>query len=501
MPKTPPLRIRAGNMARTNPDGEYVLYWMVALRRLGWNFALQRAVELAESLDRPLMILEALRVAYPWASDRLHRFALDGMAEHAGLLTGARPFYYPYVEPEAGAGKGLLHDLGSRACVVVSDDYPAFFLPRMLGRAGEILPVRLELVDSNGLLPLRAADRAFTTAYSFRRFLHQTLPDHLMASPDPGPLEDPCFPELASLPETILRKWPAAGREQLAADDFIAALPIDHDVPPAPTSGGSGAARQRLSEFLDRDLDRYAEARNHPDLEATSRLSPYLHWGHVSVHEVFRAVAERERWSPARLSQRADGRRSGWWGMGQNAESFLDELVTWRELSYNTSATLPDYERYDSLPEWSRETLAEHEADPRPEVYTLDEFEEAKTHDPLWNAGQRELLVEGRIHNYLRMLWGKKILEWTRTPRKALDVMIELNNKYALDGRDPNSYGGIFWTLGRYDRGWPERAVYGKVRSMTSESTRRKVSVDEYLKRYGPGASGGEGHQAALDLA
>ncbi len=492
MTPTPPMRIRAANGAPVNPGGEYVLYWMVAFRRLGSNFALQRAVELGLSLDRPLVILEALRVGYRWASDRLHRFALDGMAEHARLLKDtARPLYYPYVEPEAGSGKGLVHALGSRACIVVSDDTPAFFLPRMLARAGQILPVRLELVDSNGLLPLRATSRAFTTAYSFRQFLQRTLPDHLVAVPTARPLEDARLPELASLPEAVVRRWPAAAAERLAAEELVAGLPIDHRVLPASARGGSGAARVRLAEFLDRDLDRYAEARNHPDLEATSRLSPYLHWGHLSVHEVFSAVSERERWSPGRLSQRTDGRRQGWWGMGPNAEAFLDELVTWRELSCNSSVMLPGYERYESLPEWAQRTLADHEADRRPAIYDLDDFENARTHDELWNAAQRELLLEGRIHNYLRMLWGKKILEWTQTPREALDVMVELNNKYALDGRDPNSYGGIFWTLGRYDRGWPERPVYGKVRSMTSESTRRKVRVDDYLERFGAGGPGG----------
>ncbi|HSG47394.1 MAG TPA: hypothetical protein VLA43_06270, partial [Longimicrobiales bacterium] len=144
-----------------------------------------------------------------------------------------------------------------------------------------------------------------------------------------------------------------------------------------------------------------------------------------------------------------------------------------------------DYGQYDTLPDWALETLDEHSSDPRSHVYTLEEFEEARTHDALWNAAQRQLRVEGVIHNYLRMLWGKKILEWTDHPRTALDVMVELNNKYAVDGRDPNSWSGIFWVLGRFDRGWPEREVFGKVRSMTSASTRRKVDLDRYLARWG----------------
>ena len=172
--------------------------------------------------------------------------------------------------------------------------------------------------------------------------------------------------------------------------------------------------------------------------------------------------------------------------MSGPAESFLDELVTWRELGFNMTSQRSDYDRFESLPEWAQTTLAEHERDRRPHRYSLDEFEEARTHDDLWNAAQVQLVLEGRIHNYLRMLWGKKILHWSESPRAALDIMVELNNKYAVDGRDPNSYSGIFWVLGRYDRAWgPEREVFGKIRYMSSANTRRKLRVDEYIERWG----------------
>jgi deoxyribodipyrimidine photo-lyase len=172
--------------------------------------------------------------------------------------------------------------------------------------------------------------------------------------------------------------------------------------------------------------------------------------------------------------------------MSPEAEAFLDQLVTWRELGFHTCAHRADFGDYASLPEWATATLAKHERDPREHVYALEEFAAAATHDLLWNAAQRQLLREGVIHNYLRMLWGKKILEWTATPREALAVMIELNNRYAVDGRDPNSYAGIFWVLGRYDRPWgPERPVFGTVRYMSSENTARKHPVREYLRKYG----------------
>ena len=172
--------------------------------------------------------------------------------------------------------------------------------------------------------------------------------------------------------------------------------------------------------------------------------------------------------------------------MSQPAEAFLDELVTWRELGYVFCFHRPDYERFESLPDWARATLAEHASDPRPHVYSLDDLLHARTHDRIWNAAQTQLLREGTIHNYLRMLWGKKILEWSATPELALAHLIELNNRFALDGRNPNSYSGIFWTLGRFDRPWPERKVFGTIRCMTSDSTARKLDLDSYLSRFTP---------------
>jgi deoxyribodipyrimidine photo-lyase len=185
------------------------------------------------------------------------------------------------------------------------------------------------------------------------------------------------------------------------------------------------------------------------------------------------------------LSSEARGKRSGWWGLSESAEGFLDQLVTWRELGFNMCWQRDDYEDYESLPDWALKTLGEHSGDPRPHLYTVKELESAETHDPLWNAAQVQLVREGRIHNYLRMLWGKKILEWSESPLMALEAMIELNNKFAVDGRDPNSTSGIFWILGRYDRAWgPERPIFGKVRYMSSENTARKLRVEEYVRRY-----------------
>jgi len=191
-------------------------------------------------------------------------------------------------------------------------------------------------------------------------------------------------------------------------------------------------------------------------------------------------------WQLEQISDKPTGSREGWWNASPFVEAFLDEFITWRELGYNMCWQRPDYDRYESLPEWAQKTLRDHERDLREHSYTLKQFEHSQTHDELWNSAQRQLVLEGRIHNYLRILWGKKILHWTPDARTALAVMIELNNKYALDGRNPNSYSGIFWVLGRYDRAWePEREIYGKIRYMTSNNTARKVRLKQYLKKYG----------------
>ena len=180
-----------------------------------------------------------------------------------------------------------------------------------------------------------------------------------------------------------------------------------------------------------------------------------------------------------------NGKIQGYWNVGIDGEAFLDQLLTWREIGFNMCWRESEYDRFESLPAWAKNTLNEHSKDARQYVYSLAQFENADTHDELWNAAQRQLVREGRIHNYLRMLWGKKILQWTASPQDALHIMIELNNKYALDGRDPNSYSGIFWVLGRYDRAWgPERPIFGKIRYMTSESTRSKYHVKQYIQQY-----------------
>jgi len=483
----PALRVRAVNDRPVAADGRYVLYWMTGARRTRWNHALDRAVEVAHDLGKPLLVLEALRCGYAWASPRLHAFVLQGMNDNAAACARAGVTYLPYVEPRADAGKGLLAALAAPACAVVTDDVPCFFLPRMLAAAATQVPVRLEAVDANGVLPLAATAKAFPTAYAFRRFLQRELPAHLAAPPRAAPLARAGRLAGAVVPRAVLERWPRAGRALLAArPEALAALPLDATVGPVATRGGATAAEEALTTFLARRLARYGE-RNQPDADAASGLSPWLHFGHVASHEVVARVLARERVDAADLTPGGNGAREGWWGASAAAEGFLDQVVTWRELGAVFCRHRPhDYDRYASLPPWAQATLGAHARDARPVVYDLATLDAARTHDEVWNAAQRELVRTGRMHNYLRMLWGKKVLEWSPTPEEALETLLHLNNRYALDGRDPNSYAGIFWTFGRFDRPWaPEREIFGTIRYMSSANTKRKLALKAYLARFG----------------
>ena len=486
----PDLRIRAANDLATRADGGFVLYWMIAARRRLANFGLQRAVELGCELGKPVLVLEALRCDYRWASDRLHAFVVQGMADNLVEFGDAGVTYHAYVEPEPGAGDGLLEALGAEACAVVTDDFPCFFLPRMVAAAAARVPVRMEAVDSNGLLPMRAADKVFSRAFDFRRFLQKALAPHLSHFPVGDSLRGYDL-GAAALPAGVAERWPAADEGLLTGDvEELAVLPIDHEVGPGVLHGGPRAAGKALRAFLTERIDRYGAERSHPDSDSPSGLSPYLHFGHISAHQVFAGLAQREEWTRERIVDTKKGQR-GWYGMGEAAEAFLDELVTWRELGFNFTSQRDDYDQYESLPEWARKSLEKHAPDARSHVYSLDEFAEGETHDRVWNAAQRQLRETGVMQNYLRMLWGKKVLEWSRTPQEAMAILIELNNRYALDGRNPNSYSGISWVLGRYDRPWaPERDVYGVIRYMSSDNTVRKLKMKGYLAEWAAGESG-----------
>jgi len=481
----PPIRHSHANHHPVREEGDFVLYWMIAARRTQYNFALQHAVDRAKQFNKPLLVFEPLRVRYQWASDRMHRFIIEGMRDNADSLADKAVTYYPYVEPTPGAGTPLLHQLAKKACTVITDEYPCFFLPTMIDAVKDRLPARLELVDGSCVMPLRQPDRTFTVAHSYRRWMQKNILDVLLEMPKKDPLLRIKLPVLESLRASISKRWPAANLKKLLAAGGLDSLPIDHSVSPCEIEGGSKAAAKRLKHFINHDLQRYHDDRNHPNEDATTGLSPHLHFGHISAHEIVLETLDDQDWTPDQASP-ANGKNHGFWNTNEPAEAFLDQVLTWREMGFNRTFRDPDgYDKLETLPQWALRSLMKHQSDKRPVIYSLEQFERAETDDPIWNAAQREIVRTGVMHNYMRMLWGKKILHWSSSPSDALEIMIELNNKYGLDGRDPNSYNGIFWVLGRFDRAWgPERPVFGSVRYMTSDSAKRKLRMDEYLKRF-----------------
>jgi deoxyribodipyrimidine photo-lyase len=489
LPAVAPARLRIVRDDPVHEDRDYVLYWMIAQRRTRWNHALQHAVRHAQRLHKPLVILEPLDVDYRWASERFHAFVIRGMRDNQARCEAAGVAYHPWVGREPGDGQGLLQTLADRACLVVADDHPAFRWPTLLLRASQALDdVRLEAVEGVSVLPLNAADKTYKRAVDYRRFVHKHIGEHLDDLPVAEPL-DADLPGPAELPARVGRAWPAADPAALLAPDGLAGLPIDHDITEVEDKpGGPEAGEARLDAFLRHRLSEYTD-RNHPDADAASGLSPWLHFGHVSAAEAFHQIVTHEGWSPEDMDRDRFAKQEGAWGMSAGAEGFLEELLTWRELGHSVAWRQPvKHATYDGLPGWARETLEEHADDPREHDYSVEELARAETSDPIWNAAQRELRATGVVQNYLRMLWGKRVLAWRPTPRDAFDTLVELNNRYALDGRDANSYSGIAWVFGRYDRAWgPERPIYGKVRYMTSDSTRRKLRLSDYLERWGDG--------------
>ena len=476
----PTERLATANSAPIRGDGDFVLYWMIAHRRPHWNHALERAVERARELKRPLVICEYVRSGHQWSCDRLHRLMIEGMAVNRAAFARTRAHYLPIVEESRGAGAAVLRALVARACCVVTDEFPTYVHPRMVANLAAEAPCLVETVDANGLLPLRATAAAHLRAVDFRRTLQKTLAPHLARFPLPNPLAGVALPRLAA------DALPAGADLDALLAGGISQLPIDHRVSAVALRGGFVAAGAQLAGFLDERLGRYGEGRNQLIGGAASGLSPWLHLGHLSAHELVQAVWQRYDWTPDRLAAKATAAKEGWWGLPPAAEAFLDQITTWRELGHHFAFHRADHAEFTSLPAWALKTFDEHRADRRTHLYTLDQLEAAQTHDELWNAAQRQLRGEGLIHNYLRMLWGKKVIEWSASPEAAWAALDHLNNRWAIDGCNPNSWSGIAWCFGRFDRPWfPIRPVFGSIRWMSSDNTRRKMDVKGYLARWG----------------
>ena len=454
------LRVHAGR-ERGPIRGDFVLYWMqgVAMRSSA-NFALNFAVEQANQLGLPVLVYQGLRQAYPWASDRLHTFILESAVDLYHGFTKRGIQYAFYLEtPAPRPARSPLVDLARRAALVVTDFFPTFIQPRQLRALRAKVETPVVAIDSTTVVPLRYHTREYSTARAIRPVLHEALPHYLFPIENPAPrvrrqVEVP-FDQLLG-GET--------GRAHIAR--LVSGLDIDHSVTPAPTiRGGERAARDRLATFIRSALPIYSTQRSDPNVEATSRLSPYLHFGNLSIHEVL-------------LTAQA---------AGPSAEfaKFLDEALVWRELAHNLCFMTTKHRTLAAVPAWARQELDDHGGDPRTAIYHQAELEHARTHDDLWNACQRSLVHEGELHNYLRMLWGKSVLLWTENANRALKILEHLNNKYALDGRDPNSYGGILWCFGRFDRPFYRRPILGTVRYMSTKAAAAKFDAAAVIKRAG----------------
>ena len=479
-------RVFKRNSIEPNSEGDYVLYWMQINRRFQYNFALEYAVAWANKLGKPLLVFEGFSCDYPWASDRSHTFMMQGMKEHLTFAEDHNLNYISFVEEKPGQYKKLLFDLAKKASALITDEYPVFIMRQRNSTYPGEMSVPYISIDSNGLIPLGLTEKDPYSAYLFRKIVQKNFVEALTNPPKKDPLEDLKNREVIELPKKYFQDIPDAKTALHNISSFIKKLSINHSIKPIEWYGDRQAALGMLGQFIKNGLLVYDEKRNDPDEKKTSNLSPWLHFGKISEYEIVKTVLNHQPdgWDLDKITYN-NGSTGGFFNGNPNIDSFLDEIITWREVGFHYAHHRDDYDKFESLPDWALKTLNKHRDDPREWVYEYEQLAQSNTHDEIWNAAQTQLREEGIIHNYLRMLWGKKVIEWTPDPETALQYLIELNNSYAIDGRDPNSYSGIFWCFGRFDRAWQERPIFGKLRFMTSNSTRKKVKLKSYLDTYG----------------
>ncbi|MCP5499382.1 MAG: deoxyribodipyrimidine photolyase [Leptospiraceae bacterium] len=459
---------------------------MQAFRRLEYNHALFYAASLSKEYGKPLVILEALRSDYPYNSSRLHRFILEGICDNKQEAKKLGLEYHAFVETGKNPGRGLMKRLSSEAFAIVTDDFPAFIIPSHNRAIAEKAACPVFAVDSNSMIPLELYGKLSTTARSLRIKLHDLFSEALSQAVYKR-LKKTDFIRSGENCLRDLREF-SARKEDIP--EVLSQIQFQYSVLPVPqVIGGRQEALKILKNFLKYRLIDYSSLRSPPlppERQAVSGLSAYLHFGHISSEEIVRAVLSyyKENWSPAELIPENRGKNSGFFSNSESVDGFLDELLTWRDISYQLFWKNPGLKKdFSVLPDWAKQNLEKHKNDKREFIYSLKQFESAKTHDPIWNAAQLELVNTGKMQNYLRMLWGKKLIEWSSSFEEALNIMEYLNNLYAYDGRNPNSYGGILWCFGLFDRPWfPERNVLGNIRYMSSDSTKRKFKLKEYLE-------------------
>ena len=444
-----PSRIQPLN-TRSIQDGRYVLYWMQSSQRVECNHALEYAVGAADEHNLPVVVAFGLTERFPEANLRHYTFMLEGLEEvRKGLRRRGIRFVLLRRSPELAAV-----ELAREASLVVADRGYLRMQRQWRRHVAKNAPCAVIQIESDAVVPVETASpKEEYTAGTLRPKLQRILRDYLV------PLaERPLRKESLSLPLDV------------EGENDFQALPgrmaIDRTVAPVKTArGGTAQAKALLGEFIANGLRHYNDLRNDPGLDCSSHLSPYLHFGQIS---------------PLAIALRISGERAV---PAAARDAYLEELIVRRELSMNFVYYNERYDEFESLPDWAKKTLAGHAKDRREYLYRPEQWERAETHDPYWNAAQKEMVLSGRMHNYMRMYWGKKILEWSRSPAEAFRTALWLNNRYELDGRDPNGFAGVAWCFGKHDRAWPERKVFGKIRYMNDAGLKRKFDMDAYLKK------------------
>jgi deoxyribodipyrimidine photo-lyase len=444
----PRVLVRRGG----RPSGACVVYWMQKAQR-GWdNAALDTAVSAANLLSLPCVVFLAPVPFYPHANLRHYRFLNDGIPDIADALEKRNVGFVLRRYPQH-----RLTDFCAEveAALVVGDENPMREAERWRQIAAEKLTVPLWTVDADVIVPSRLMEKEQYAARTIRPRLQKLLDQFLLPSRNPKA-------HVAWKPRTRPPSLPPE-------TDITEGWKLDRSVQPLRQFvGGSREGLRQLNDFVRNKLRDYPTLRNHPEVDGTSRLSAFLHFGHLGPVTVALAV------------QRA--------GAPQEAKDrFLDQLITWRELSVNLVHYNTNYDNFECGEPWAHKTLAQHAGDPRPIRYTEQQLENAETQDPLWNAAQMQMMNQGWMHNCMRMYWAKKILEWSGSPAEAYCIAVWLNDKYLNDGRDPNGYAGIAWSIvGKFDRPWFDRPIFGKIRYMSLESTRKKFDSKLYIRQQMP---------------
>lgn len=427
--------------------GAYVLYWMQAAQRAEYNHALEYAISWANELEKPLIVFFGITDHFPEANERHYFFMLEGLREvQESLRKRDIQMVIEHKSPEQGVVQ-----MAKKAALVIVDRGYLKIQRKWREEAARKMDCPLIQVESEVIVPVEeASPKEEYSAATLRPKIKKKLSYYLV------PLEHQ-KPRLSSLG----MKFPFFDLTDL--EKAIRELKIDRGVKKVSTfRGGTSAAKEHLQTFLKKKLDHFGQRRNDPTGNYLSHLSPYLHFGQISPLYIALKVLETD--SPGK-------------------ETFLEELIIRRELSMNFVFYNKFYDAFAGLPEWAQKTLKSHARDKRPYLYSLEELEEAKTHDVYWNAAQKEMMLTGKMHGYMRMYWGKKIIEWIKDPQEAFYQALYLNNKYELDGRDPNSFAGVAWCFGKHDRPWAERPIFGKVRFMNDRGLERKFEIKKYVER------------------